>query len=233
MKKTFGAYAIGWLAALGLFNLVVFIIPEEAAIFDKFDSLFWIAYVLITLAFVGQLGCTYYVFNTDSLQKTFYSIPILTTCHSTLVAMLIVGGICMSFVPLPTWLGVILCFGVLVYNVIAVVKAVAAAQIVSNIDQQIKVQTFYIKMLTANAQNLLARAASPEMQAVARKAYEAIRYSDPMANDALAYVENSISEHFAALSAAVDANDLTAANTQLNLLLIRLDERNAKCRVLK
>lgn len=29
MKKTFGSYIIGWLAALGLFNVVTFVTPNE------------------------------------------------------------------------------------------------------------------------------------------------------------------------------------------------------------
>ena len=58
-------------------------------------------------------------------------------------------------------------------------------------------------MLTIDADTLMAQAKSDGVKAECRKVYEAIRYSDPMSNDALASVEGKISAKFAELSAKV------------------------------
>ncbi len=233
MKKSFSAYFVGWLAAFGLFNLITFIVPESVAVVEKYDTLFWISYSLIVVAFAGNLGCAYHVFNSGSQQKAFYNIPVFRTCTSALVALLVVGTIFMAFVPVPTWIGVIICFAVLVYNIIGVTKAVVVSEAVSKIDDQIKVQTFFIKALTVEAQVLMNRTNGGDMAALTNQAYEAIRYSDPMSNDALANLEGRISQQFTNFTAAVDSGDATAAQAQLSQLLSMLQERNLKCKILK
>lgn len=232
MKKSFNAYFVGWLAAFALFNLITFIIPESVAVMEKYDTLFWISYFLITVAFAGNLGCAYYVFNSGSQQKAFYNIPVFKACTSALVGLVVVGVIFMAFVPVPTWIGVIVCFAILVYNIIAVTKAVVVAEAVSKIDTQIKVQTFFIKVLTADAQVLMGRA-SGDMAALANQAYEAIRYSDPMSNEALSNLEGRIAQQFTDFATAVDGGDVAAAQAQLSKLLNMLQERNLKCKILK
>ena len=233
MKKTFGAYFVAWLAALGLFNLITFIVPESATVMGKYDTLFWICYVLITVAFLGNLGCAYYVFRSESQQKTFYNIPILQACNGTLVALLTVGVIFMGFVPVPTWIGVIICFAVLVFNIFTVAKAVVVADVVAKVDTQIKTQTFFIKVLTVDAQVLMGKTADAEMTALTRQVYEAVRYSDPMSNDALSNLEGRVSEKFSEFATAVQSGDLAAAQGQKAQLLSLLEERNLKCKMLK
>ncbi|MBQ9773475.1 MAG: hypothetical protein IJW30_02320 [Clostridia bacterium] len=233
MKKSFGLYALGWLAALGLFNVITFVTPAEIAGESKFDTLFWVAYALITLLFVGQLVCSYFVFRAGSLQKTFYNISLFKVSVTSLISMLIVGGICMCVIPIPEWVGMIACSIVLTVNIIAAAKATVAGGAVSEIDQKIKEKTLFVKMLTADAQTLLAGVEDEEMRNVVKPVYEAIRYSDPMSNAALGTVENRIATQFCAFSAEVKANQLENAQALAKELLAGIDERNAKCKILK
>lgn len=232
MKKSFNAYLVGWLAAFGLFNLITFIVPEDMTIVEKYDTMFWISYVFIAIAFLGNLGCAYRVFSGDQ-KNAFYNLPAFKACTSALVSMTIVGVIFMAFVPVPTWIGVIVCAGVLVYNLIAVTKTVAVANVVAKVDEQVKVQTFFIKALTVEAQLLMNRTNGGDMAALTHQAYEAIRYSDPMSNDALSNVEGRIAQQFTNFTAAVDSGDAAAAQAQLAQLLNMLQERNLKCKILK
>ena len=229
MKKSFVAYLIGWLAVYGLFNLIAFIVPGE----NKYDTMFWVGYVMISAAFIGQLVCTYYIFNAGSLQKTFYNFSLYSISVSSLVAMLIVGGICMAVDGIPTWLGIIGCAVVLVIFVVAVMKAVIAVDAVAAIDKKIKVKTVFIKMLTADAMTLTAKTAGTDMEALGHKVYEAIRYSDPMSDEALAGVEQRMAQKFEELSAAVDENNVELATTYADQMVLLVNERNNKCKVLK
>lgn len=229
MKKSFGAYVIGWLAVLGLFNLIAFIVPGE----NKYDTLFWVGYGLITATFIGQLICTHFVFNADSLQKTFYNISLYSLSINALIVMLVAGGLCMAVDGIPTWLGVIVCAAVLVIYIVAVAKAAVAVDAVAQIDKKIKVKTVFIKMLTADAMTLTSKAAGTEMEAAAHKVYEAIRYSDPMSDDMLANVEQRMSQKFMELSGAVDAKDIALVNEYADQLVLLANERNNKCKVLK
>ncbi len=234
MKKSFGIYTVGWLAALAMFNIITFVPPADFGGGDRFDSAFWISYVFITVAFIGQLACAYFIFNAKKLESTFYNLPLYKISVGGLVAMTIVGGIFMAVDVLPEWLAVIVCFGIIIYNVIAVSKVVMASSAVTDIDKKVKVKTFFVKMLTADAEVLMKNNASnPEFSALTQKVYEAIRYSDPMSDDALESVESRITAHFNTFSQAVAEGNLASATNLADRLQNLINERNTKCKILK
>ena len=79
----------------------------------------------------------------------------------------------------------------------------------------------------------MAGAKSDEAKAECRKVYEAIRYSDPMSNDALSAVEGQISIKFAALSEAVNADDIEKVKELAKEVIVLVGDRNKKCMLLK
>ena len=233
MKKTFNYYGICWLIALAVFNVIIFVIPNEIAGVSKFTGAFWAGYIFITLAFVGQLGCAYKAFKTANLKKLFYNISLISISYTGLVIMLVVGTICMAVPFIPYWLGVIACLLVLAFSAISVIKAAVVADVVSEIDEKIKEQTQFIKLLTADAEYLTESSKTAELKAEAKKVYEAIRYSDPMSNDALADVEGQIQSEFTFFSQAIRSEDLELAKSVSKDLLGLIYSRNKKCKVLK
>lgn len=232
MKKGFKYYAIAWAVLLALFNIIAFVsvgwIGQE-----KYTASFWIGYVFITLSFIGQLGCAWFALKESNLQKFFYNVSLITTSYTGLILSFIFGGLCMLISPLPYWVGAILCAALLALNVVAVVKATAAVDLVSAVDDKIKVQTFFIKSLTVDAECLMAKAKSAEVKAECKKVFEAIRYSDPMSHDALSGIESQLSILFAKLSDAVANGSVDAVASIAEDFLILLNERNKKCRLLK
>lgn len=104
---------------------------------------------------------------------------------------------------------------------------------VNDVEQKVKAQTFFIKSLTVDADSLMAMAKSDEMKAETKKVYEAIRYSDPMSNNALASIENQIQNEFNAFADAVKNNDIDLAKSSANELVILINDRNKKCKLLK
>ena len=233
MKKNFKIYALIWAICLAVFNVITFVTLNEIGDVSKFSGSFWVGYIFITIAFLGQLVCAFVAFKAENLKKFFYNIPLLSISYGGLVAMLIVGSIFMAIPVLPEWIGIIVCVIILAFNAIAIIKATAAADIVSGIDEKIKAQTFFIKSLSVDAQGLMTSAKTDELRAEAKKVYEAIRYSDPMANSALSELDSQIERQFAAFSDAIKAEDVELAKESANTLVEMVERRKQKCKLLK
>lgn len=232
MKKRFNLYIIAWAVLLALFNVIAFVSVGWAGQ-EKYTSSFWIGYVFITVMFVGQLICSYMAFKADSAKKLFYNISLIRTSYIGLIVSFVVGGLCMLISPLPYWVGAIVCAIVLVVNVLSVIKATASIDEIERIDTKVNTQTFFIKSLTVDADTLTASAKSEAIKAECRKVYEAIRYSDPMSNEALSSVEMEITVQFTALTEAVKANNEDSVKELANEICILVGDRNKKCRLLK
>ena len=227
MKKNFKFYAIIWAITLALFNVIVFVVPVIK------DSTFWIGYAFITAAFIGQLVFASVAFKAENVQKLFYNISLIKISYSCLITMLIFGSVFIAVPFLPGWIAIVVCVLILALNGISIAKATMAVNLVEEIDQKVKTKTFFIKSLTVDAENLLSSVTTEEMKAECKKVYEAIRYSDPMSNDALASVESEISIKFSEYSDAIKANDNEKVTELTKELVILISDRNKKCKLLK
>ena len=232
MKKTFKSYFAIWAILLVLFNVIAFVSVGWINL-EKYTPSFWIGYIFITLTFIGQLICGKIAFDAKNNQKLFYSLPLLTLSRTGLILSFIFGGLCMVISPLPYWVGIILCAIVLAFVAIAIVKATIAIDVVGKIDEKVKVQTFFVKSLTVDAEGLLARAQNDEIKLECKKVYEAARYSDPMSNDALAATESQISIKFSELANAVAENDIELVKKLAGEMVILIDDRNKRCKLFK
>ncbi len=228
MKKTFNFYAVIWAICLVLFNVICFVAPNEIAGVSKFDGTFWIGYVFITISFIGQLICAYIAFKADNLKKFFYNIPLINISYTGLVVMLIVGGMAMAVPKFPEWLGIIICFVVLVINSIAVLAAKAAIDAVTTIDEKVAKNTAFIKSLIFDAQNLMNRANAPMLREKCKKVYDALRYSDPVSSEQLSDIENQIKNEFDLLTDAVLSDDLDKTEISVKEILTLISNRNNK-----
>lgn len=232
MKKNFKLYVIVWAVLVALFNVIAFFFGGLNA--EKLQSVnFWIGYGLITVTLIGQLICSHKAFLSDSAQKMFYRISLLRVSYVGLVVSFIVGTLCMLIPALPYWISVIICVIVLAFNVFSVAKATAATAEIERIDEKIQTQTFFIRSLTVDAATLMEQVNSPDVRAECNKVYEAIRYSDPMSHDALDSVEMQITLKFEEFSAAVQSNQVESVTSLANEVIVLVENRNQKCKLLK
>lgn len=233
MNKKFKPYMLCWTILLALFNIVCFVTPNEAAGLNKFGGAFWVGYVFITAAFIGQLACAYIAFKAENLQKFFYSLSLVSVSYIGLMLTILFGSTCMAIPDLPNWVGVIVCLLTLAINAIAIIKASAAIDIVSDVDDKVKANLSFMRELTEEAQNLVNRASAPMLKEQCKKVYAAFRYSDPISNDALTDIETRIREELNVLTDAVAADDLDLTESSAKELINLITERNAKCKKAK
>lgn len=232
MGNLFKKYVIAWAVLVVIFNVIVFAVPSQIAGMSKFDGAFWSGYALIMLTLIGQLVCADFAFKAQTAEKLFLNLPLLTISYSALIISVICGALCMAIPNVPNWVGIVLCALMLGFAAIAVIKASAAAELVEDTGKRVKEQTLFIKLLTADAESLMAKAKDDEAKAATRKVYEAVRYSDPMSVEALSGLEMQITLKFREFEQAV-ADGTATAGRLADETAILLDERNKKCKVLK
>lgn len=194
MKKFFNQYLISWIVMFVSFNLAAFIYPSSSTFHEvlginKYDSSFWIGYVTIIIAFIGQFLCTYKVFKDNSIDKLFYKLPVLDYSYGCLVATTIVGLLTMAIKAIPDWVGVILCAVVLGVSLIVLSKARASGDIAYKIREKVERHISVMKDLTAEVERLLSAATTDEHKRDLKALYEAFKYSDPMSTEKTADIE--------------------------------------------
>ncbi|MBQ7173734.1 MAG: hypothetical protein IJR88_06435 [Clostridia bacterium] len=234
MKKTFGFYTLLWAILFAVFHLAVFfarpIIPGYVILYD---ARFWVAWGFIVAAFLVNLLCAGFAFKAENLSKTFYRLSLVKVSRILLLSLL-VGGVALMLIPnLPAWIAVVVCALLMLFNAFAVIKALFAAGTVERIDQKIKVKTAFVKFLTADAQSTMARAESEEAKELCKQVYEAVRYSDPMSDEALEPIESAIAAQFRAFDEAICDGDVELAAALSKELLALIGDRNNKCKALK
>ncbi len=232
MNSKFKMYVVVWIVVVAIFNVIIFITPNEVAGMSKFGGAFWVGYAFIMVFFLAQLGIGWYAIK-DDLTKTFYNIPLLQISYSTMIAMMIVGVLCMAIPQFPVWLGIIICLLVVVFGGISAALAQTASSVVSDIDVKVKNKTFFIRSLTVDTESLLARSQLPEIRDEVNKVYEAVRYSDPMSNEALAGVETQITLKVSELTDGVENSDIELVKKTVREIVILINDRNRKCKLLK
>ena len=233
MKKNFKFYIIIWAILLVLYNLTVFLVrPVMPGYIINYDARFWISWGVIIATFIGQLFCAKVAFASKNNEKLFLNIPLITQSYTALVVATIAGSALMLIPDCPAWIAAVVCAAVFGFGSISVIKAKAAADIVSDTDDKIKTQTLFIKSLTVDAEGLISRAKSEAVKAECKKVYEAIRYSDPMSSDALTGIESQITLKFNEFSNAVTSGT-DNIETLANEVVILVGDRNKKCILLK
>lgn len=233
MKKYFKFYGICWAIALVVFNIITFISTGNTVGISNAGAGFWVGYIFITIVFIGNLVCSFLFFKEENIDKIFLKLPIIYIAYIALIVSLIAGAIAMAIPVIPYWVGIVVDVVILAVYAIAIVQANTAADVVSEIDDRVKAQTFFIHSLTVDAQTLMSFAQSDDVKTECKKVYESIRYSDPMSNDALAEIESQIQNEFNTFDDAVKKDNTELVKNSANKIIALINKRNSKCKVLK
>ena len=226
MNKQFKSLLAIWVIAI-VVVITAFIIAEVIV----GSALF--SFIIVAAAFAAFLVIAWSVFKREESTKFFYGWSVLKLGKALLVVITILG-VASVFVPSPyKWIGAGVCLLVTALYAIAIIKANAAGEIVGQKDDEIQEKTFFIKMFRANCDTLLSEAKSEEIRAELQKVSDAARFSDPMNNPSLSYIEEAISAKLNELAVRVRDNDVEKVKTAVAELLTLIKDRNNKCKVLK
>ncbi len=233
MKKGFAYYIVLWIILFIVFNVFCFATPSELNEMYKYGGAFWAGYVFIVISMISELICGYIAFGAGSRQKIYYNISLVKKSYSFMILMMIVGTVCMIIPDIPNWIASIICGILLSLNVISLVKAYSLAEIISEKDVVIKQKTYFIRTLTIDSELLLNRCYSPDIAVIVKKVYEEIRYSDPVSNDKLSFLEEEILGKFNLFKQAAESNNIDIVEDISCDLLTLISERNKICKLSK
>lgn len=232
MKKVFNYYAIIWAMLLVVFNVIAIVAPGWPSL-EKCTPSFWIGYAFVNAAMIGHLLCAWLALKKQNIKKTFYRMSLFSVSFSGLITTVVVGIICMIVTPLPYWISAIVCPVILLYNIIAVLKATVAVEMITNVDEKVENGTAFIYAMRAESDTLLVKAKTEEEKAYCKKVRDAFKFSDPMSGSAAVAVEAEIKNHFYLLQTALANKEMEVVASETDELLGLIAERNNVCKVMK
>lgn len=218
--------------------LAVYIPQSVTAIDTEFTTARYTAafYTVIAVMILGYIFAIISTFiglrKSKTAEDTFYGIPFV---YSGLVTYIVIS----------VWCGIALFFGFkpLLQIIVAVIifacalgkllKKTVARELIEQRGENVKQQTQFIKMLTADSDALVKNAKSEDAKALAKKVFESIRYSDPMRAPELDSLETDIQERFSEFEQMASKGDIENAKLIADELLGLIETRNNKCKALK
>ena len=234
MKRSMKIYSISWLWVVLLFQLLCFLTPNEYAGLNKFGGAFWAGYGFIMGALVLHYIFIFVVQRTKDQDKQYVNRPLVYISVISLILMVFVGAACMIIPNLPNWLGIVICYSILAVSVIYLLAAKVAGKNAYYANKALNERVFFFRDLASEAETLVTAAQTKEAKAVAQNVYEAIRYSDPSSDPALAEEENQIKEMLEKLSRCIlKKADVTVLKPMEQEILRLVQNRNNKCKNLK
>ena len=143
MKKTLWIYVAIWAFCLALFNVLAFLVPALPD-YPKFTATFWIGYALTTVAYIANLIASINFMSgsqSKDAEKRFYRIPLVQKGLQSLTIMTVIGCICVCVSAIPTFIGAILCIGVVIFHIVSVLKISVAISEVERVGENVKQKT--------------------------------------------------------------------------------------------
>lgn len=226
--KQYLTMAIIFAATFAIYNIVVLLFFE-----DK-NNIFWISYGFMCGAFAVDIGITLFSLKSLDAEAVFMGIPLLSFSGFYFFAELFASFVFMLFrnsasVKLTVAIQMIM---LLIY-VIFVMLALLSRDAVGAVNQDLKVKVFNIKSMAADVVLLENQCMDAELKGELHKISEAIRFSDPMTNDAIADLDTMIKGKVMELKFQCNGNDKAAAMQTCFQLNSYISERNMKLKLLK
>lgn len=234
MNKNLTYYSIAWAICLVIFNVLTFVVPHAVGNFDWYaHASFWIGYGFVMLSFIAQLLIGVKMFASNKKDKIFLRLSLQTVSYSAMMTSLIVGVVFMCVPVLPEWIAAIVCVLVTAYYALAYLKGIAAVDYVEKVGEKVKKKTAMMKELISESESLMSYAKTDAAKDATKKVYETLRYSDPVLDDKLYYIEKEISEAYIIFADKVKNNVDEGLAEQADKLSVLIKDRNKKCKFLK
>lgn len=231
MSKKFNQFAAMGGIIFAMYNIIVF------AIFGFADHApaFWISYVFMLLTFcVVALSALKLGESGMALRDWLFGYPIVRHCAIYFVVELVFSLLFMVFEDEVRWAFPFVTQTLLlgVYSIL-LISCFISKTAIAEVHEKVEKKTRYIDLLQVEAQMLCAKCTDAALKIKCQKLAEAIRYSDPVSNEALSMLESQLNSTINSCSDAIDAGNIAVADGLCEQALLQLQERNLKCKALK
>ncbi len=214
-------------------------IPESVTSIDtkftsaRYTNYFYTAIIILAVGYAFSIASTFIGFKKQqNAEGTFYGVPFVFSGLSTFILITILSGISI-FVGVSPLLQAIIAIVIFACALGKLLKKSVARELIVERGEQVKKQTQFIKMLSADAQTLNSTVKSDTAKELTQKVYETIRYSDPMSTDAFLDIEKSIQEKFDEFESCINKDDVDNAKIVADELISLIKKRNNRCKTLK
>ena len=205
-----------------LVSIIAFTVPAAKT------AAFWISYAFTVIAFAAQIIIWKAALGrSKSLKSKFLGLPVLHIGIVYLVVQVVALIVFLSIPTLPIWSAVVACAVIAGVSAACMIASDVSHSEIERVSAKVQEKAFYIKQLQADVELLSGAETDAATKSALTQLVEKIRYSDPMSNEQIAYIEDRITAKIAELKSATDKAKIIA---ELNLLL---DERNRKTKILK
>ena len=179
MNKNKLLYLVSIVLLLGLFNLIVFLMP-----FSRDNATFWIGYGSITLSFVVSFVILYFIFDKKDMKSRFYGIPLIYVLISYVSLQLVVGVVEIVLGSAFNYkLAIIFNAVILVFSLLGLIGLTAGKDEIERIDAKVKEKVLYLKEIQVKLAGIIDNTSDEEVLKELNKLNDLVRYSDPMSND--------------------------------------------------
>jgi hypothetical protein len=216
-----------YVISFAIYAVIVFMMNQI------YSSVFWVSFAFMVVAFVSQFFISNLLTKRNDIEAIFFGIPLLSISIFYFFAELVVSILMMIFqmIGLPIALAI---QGILLgIFVIVAIMATLTRDTVQKIDQNIKEQVLFIRTLTVDVESIAMKCSDPALKKEISDLAEALRYSDPITNPAVAATEQKIIQGISRLDGLCSAGDTQNASNLIKEISILLAERNKKLYMLK
>lgn len=226
-KKTIGMGLAVWGIILAVYSLLVFVLPVPK------NGVFWLSYFFMFVAFVLQLVGIYFSFKDMTVKAVFFGIPLAQFTLFYFFAELFMSVVFMLIHMVPIIIPLLLQLLLLAVYAIVAIATIWARDTTVGINDHYKNSAGAMRMNTIDVEMLRDSATDPELKNQLRRLADAVRYSDPMTNPAIADLEATIKQETFALQTYCEDGDVAAAKEACTKLQRLYVERNKKLAALK
>lgn len=230
MEKAKKNYIIAWIIVAVVFHVIMFLLPNAGVAME--NGTFWVIYISILISLIGQGACSLFYAKKEKKEERFLYIPVVLISYIALLMCLLLALEALTLSFLPTWFTVIVALLVLAFYALSVIRTIAAADMVMELDKRVEQQTDFMRELTTKTKSLEQNAAV-EVKKHVTKVYESLRYSDPVSVSELSEVEKQIHAAYQKFAEAVRKSDEKAAEKLAADICALIKERNELCKIRK
>lgn len=155
-------YIVVWIATVVLFNLISFLTPIGAGDTGGHSGGFWAGYIFVMVTLVLYLVFSCIALSEKNKEKKELNTPLIIICSVELCMMVLVGIVCMVVTAIPYWLGIIICYALLLFSVIFFIMVKVVGKNASAANRTLNAKTSMFCELTDLAQELIAVSSTPE-----------------------------------------------------------------------